>query len=299
MGPHFDRHTTWLHGCEDLRHSLFGGRHAGLPQHLPVLVQHAIPARLVPQVYSNGHVCCPGRLHSRFRTLATTAILLHGRSPFALQVRIGSLTYPAGGRLSHSIYAVSRGKLSPITEQLDYPRFFSWFTLNGHPFCETPSMNPRKPFLTEISIRLLVGPILQCFLQGNESIPAKSASFPKATHRCHSVRDSHVPASFFHDVLVASENTAMLVALLTFFSASLPRKPMRVILLRYIRYSCSARLSWAPRSEWARLPRPEAAFLGDRQRGSQNRNGVVGKAEASQAPGAATAPKQCRDRGVE
>src|SRR5215470_13509893 len=89
----------------------------------------------------------------------------------------------------------------------------------------------------------------------------------------------------------------MFVVLLTFFSASLPRKPMRVILLRYIRFSCSARLSRAPGSEWARLPRPEAAFLGGPARGSQNRNGAGGKAEASQAPGAARAPKQCRDRG--
>ena len=68
-------------------------------------------------------------------------------------------------------------------------------------------------------------------------VAANSASLPKATHRCHSVRDSHVPASFFHDVFVASENTAIFVALLTFFSASPPRKPMRVILLRYIRFS--------------------------------------------------------------
>src|SRR5262245_39149301 len=89
----------------------------------------------------------------------------------------------------------------------------------------------------------------------------------------------------------------MLVALLALFSASLPRKPMRVILLRYIRFSCSARLSRAPGSEWARLPRPEAAFLGGPARGSQNRNGAKGKAEASQAPGAARAPKQCRDGG--
>src|SRR5215470_14424051 len=59
----------------------------------------------------------------------------------------------------------------------------------------------------------------------------------------------------------------MFVVLLTFFSASLPRKPMRVILLRYIRFSCSARLSRAPGSEWARLPRPEAAFLGGPARG--------------------------------
>ena len=37
---------------------------------------------------------------------------------------------------------------------------------------------------------------------------------------------------------------------------------MRVILLRYISFSCSARLSRAPESERARLPRPKAAFLG-------------------------------------
>src|SRR5690349_20038462 len=91
----------------------------------------------------------------------------------------------------------------------------------------------------------------------------------------------------------------MLVALLTFLSASPPRKPMRVILLRYIRLSCSARLSRAPGSEWARLPRAEAAFLGGPARGSQNRNGAVGKAEASQAPGAARAPKLCRHRRAE
>ena len=85
-------------------------------------------------------------------------------------------------------------------------------------------------------------------------VPAKSASFPKATHRCHSVRDSQSPASFFQDVLVASEKIARLVALLSFFSASLPMKPMRVILLRYyyIRFSFSALLSRAPGSEWAR-----------------------------------------------
>src|SRR4249920_3954906 len=70
-----------------------------------------------------------------------------------------------------------------------------------------------------------------------ERVPAKSASFPKATHRCHSVRDSQDPASFFQDVLVASEKIAMLVALAAFLSASLPRKPIRVIRLRYIRFS--------------------------------------------------------------
>src|SRR5215472_12577988 len=39
-----------------------------------------------------------------------------------------------------------------------------------------------------------------------ESVLGKSASFPKATHRCHSIHDSHPPTSFFHDVLVATDN---------------------------------------------------------------------------------------------
>jgi hypothetical protein len=126
-------------------------------------------------------------------------------------------------------------------------------------------------------------------------VPAKSASFPKATHRCHSVRDSQDPASFFQDVLVASEKIAMLVALAALLSASLPMKPIRVIRLRYIRFSCSARLSRAPKGEWARLPRQEAAFLGGPERGEPELEGCASQAEASQLLGAAKAPKQCRD----
>jgi hypothetical protein len=95
------------------------------------------------------------------------------------------------------------------------------------------------------------------------------------------VRDSQDPASFFQDVLVASERTAMLVALAAFLSASLPMKPIRVIRLRYIGFSkvspCSTRLSRAQESEWARLPRQEAAFLGGPERGSQNRKGARAK----------------------
>src|SRR5260370_26871555 len=103
-----------------------------------------------------------------------------------------------------------------------------------------------------------------------ERVPAKSASLPKATHRCHSVRDSQEPASFFQEVLVANEKIAMLVALAAFLSASLPMKPIRLIRLRTYVSPCSARWSRAPESEWARLPRPEAAFLGGPERGSQN-----------------------------
>src|SRR5581483_530372 len=44
------------------------------------------------------------------------------------------------------------------------------------------------------------------------------------------------------------------------------------------------------------LPNPAKRWFKS-QRGSQNRNGAEGKAEPSQAPGAARAPKQCRDKG--
>src|ERR1051325_10444475 len=99
-------------------------------------------------------------------------------------------------------------------------------------------------------------------------VATNSASPPKATHPCHSVRDSHVPASFFHEVFVASENTAIFVVLLTFFSASPPRKPMRVILLRYIRFSCSARLSRAPgRASGRGSQDQKLLFWGDRHGG--------------------------------
>src|SRR5260370_9493696 len=116
-----------------------------------------------------------------------------------------------------------------------------------------------------------------------ERVPAKSASLPKATHRCHSVRDSQDPASFFQEVLVASEKIAMLVALAAFLSASLPMKPIRVTLLMYIRFSCSARLTRPPEDDVARLPRQEAPFLGGTGTGEPEPEGCRSKAEASQA----------------
>src|SRR4029077_4750806 len=101
-------------------------------------------------------------------------------------------------------------------------------------------------------------------------LPAKSASFPKATHRCHSVRDSQDPASFFQDVLVAREKIAFLVELAAFLSASLPMKPIRVIRLRYIRFSLffpfvsgtGKRMGAAPKSK-------KLLFWGDRNGGAR------------------------------
>jgi hypothetical protein len=115
----------------------------------------------------------------------------------------------------------------------------------------------------------------------------------KATHRCHSVRDSHAPASFFHEVLVASENSAMFVASLTFLSASPPRKPIRVILL----------ITYVSPDLPVCLGHPEASVRGSQDhkplfwgaRGSQN--WAEGKAAASQAPGAARAPSSAETKG--
>ena len=66
----------------------------------------------------------------------------------------------------------------------------------------------------------------------------------------------------------------VLFALLTFFSASLPMKPIRVILLRYIRFSVSALLSRATRKRVGAAPKTRSCFSGGTgHRGSQNRNG--------------------------
>src|SRR4029077_3509112 len=126
-------------------------------------------------------------------------------------------------------------------------------------------------------------------------VPAKSASFPKATHRCHSVRDSQDPASFFQDVLVASEKIAMLVELAAFLSASLPMKPIRVIRLRYIRFSLFRPIVSGTRKRVGAAPKTRSCFSGGTGTGEPEPEGCQSKAEASQTPGAAKAPKQCRD----
>ena len=107
--------------------------------------------------------------------------------------------------------------------------------------------------------------------------------------------DSQDPASFFQDVLVASEKIAMLVVLATFLSASLPIKPIRVIRLRYIRFSLFCPFVSGTRKRVGAAPKSRSCFSGGPKRGSQNRKGAGAKAEASQPPGAAKAPKQCRD----
>jgi hypothetical protein len=69
-----------------------------------------------------------------------------------------------------------------------------------------------------------------------------------------------------------------------------------VILLRYITYLLFCPLASGTRKRSGAAPKARSCFSGgDRNRGSQNRNGAIGKAEAAQAPGAARAPKQCRD----
>src|SRR5713101_5616527 len=100
-------------------------------------------------------------------------------------------------------------------------------------------------------------------------LPAKSASFPKATHRCHSVRDSQDPASFFQDVWVASEKIAMLVELAAFLSASLPMKPIRVIRLRYIRFSLFCPFVSGTGKRVGAAPKTRSCFSGGTARGAR------------------------------
>src|SRR5665213_1044882 len=94
--------------------------------------------------------------------------------------------------------------------------------------------------------------------------------------RCHSVRDSHAP-SFFHERFVATENTVKVDPLVPVFaSASAPMNPMSVSLLRYMIFFLFCPVCpGALRSEWPPLPRPEVAFLGGPEWGSQNPKGAV------------------------
>ena len=90
------------------------------------------------------------------------------------------------------------------------------------------------------------------------------------------MRDSHSPLAFFHDRFVATENTVNCDPRLPVLaSASAPMKPMRVSLLRYMLFSCSACVcTGAPGSEWRPLPRQGVAFLGGPGWGSQNPKGA-------------------------
>src|SRR5713226_6675530 len=103
MRSYFYRYPAAAHSRKLLRHAFLGCGHAAFRKQLTVVSQRAIAAGLVSQVHADRDrpffsSCCP------FRTLLHGAILFHGRSPFALRVRlIGSLSHPAGGRPSHSI----------------------------------------------------------------------------------------------------------------------------------------------------------------------------------------------------
>jgi hypothetical protein len=88
----------------------------------------------------------------------------------------------------------------------------------------------------------------------------------------------------------------VLVALAAFLSASLPMKPLTVILLRYIRFSLFRPfVSGARKASGRGSPDKKLHFWGNRHGGEPEPEGCESKAEASQTPGAAKAPKQCRD----
>ena len=119
--------------------------------------------------------------------------------------------------------------------------------------------------------------------------------FPESHASMPLVRDSQDPESFFQDVLVASEKIAMLVALLAFRSASLPIKPIRVIRLRYISFSLFCPFVSGTGKRVGAAPTSRSCFSGGTGTGEPEPEGCESKAEASQTPGAAKTPKQCRD----
>src|SRR5713226_6005704 len=116
MRSYFYRYPAAAHSRKLLRHAFHGCGHAAFRKQLTVVSQRAIAAGLVSQVHADRDrpffsSCCP------FRTLLHGAILFHGRSPFALRVRlIGSLSHPAGGRPSHSISVTMFPESQTITE---------------------------------------------------------------------------------------------------------------------------------------------------------------------------------------
>ena len=76
---------------------------------------------------------------------------------------------------------------------------------------------------------------------------------------------------------MASEKIAMLVALAAFLSASLPMKPIRVIRLRYIRFSLFRPIVSGTRKRVGAAPQARSCFSGGPERGSQNRKGARAK----------------------
>src|SRR5687768_153257 len=95
------------------------------------------------------------------------------------------------------------------------------------------------------------------------SVAVNSASLLLATQRCHSVLDSHSPVDlFFHEVFVATEKTVKLPLLPSFFSASLPRNPIRVNLLSVIVFLRFCHRLGAPESERPPAPQARRCFSG-------------------------------------
>src|SRR5258708_37520380 len=87
----------------------------------------------------------------------------------------------------------------------------------------------------------------------------------------------------------------MSVEFAAFLSASLPMKPIRVIRLRYIRFSLFCPFVSGTRKRVGAAPKSRSGFSGGTGTGEPEPEGCGSKAEASQPPGAAKAPKQCRD----
>ena len=94
---------------------------------------------------------------------------------------------------------------------------------------------------------------------------------------------------------LASEKIAMLFALAAFLSAPLPMKPIRVIRLRYIRFSLFCPSVSGTRKRVGAAPKSRSCFSGGTGTGEPEPQECENKAESSQMLGAAKAPKQCRD----
>src|SRR5215831_11526326 len=103
MRPRLQRDPAMRHPGEDFLHGFLGCTQLLLANHLTCFVQHAVPARTIAQVQTDGQPATEIALACCRRG----ATLLHCRSPYLLRFErvdnLGAYSIPSGDRPSHSI----------------------------------------------------------------------------------------------------------------------------------------------------------------------------------------------------
>jgi hypothetical protein len=128
----------------------------------------------------------------------------------------------------------------------------------------------------------------QFALDSNVGTPARvatnSASLPIATHRCHSVQDSRVPASSSATVLSPARRPRSRCAADFLFGIA-ARGTGHSDSVKVHTFSCSARLSRAPRKRVGAAPKTRSCFSGGTG---------IGGARTGTGPTASSSPRRRR-----